>query len=470
MSNLELNPIDEQRGTTNYIIDGESDTMSIIKVVGVGGGGGNAVTSMYKENLIRGVTYLLCNTDAQALRNSGLPEQNTIILGPEKTKGLGAGNMPGKAREAAEESAETIKNYLTNDDTRMVFITAGMGGGTGTGAAPVIGRIAQEADLLTVGIVTIPFLFEGNKKIFKALEGINQLRQHVDALLVVNNERLIDMYGSLPASEAFRRADATLSTAARGISDLVSDAGYINMDFADVETTLKNSGVAVISSGIGTGPNRIDKAIKAALNSPLLNNNNIYKATRVLIGAYSSPKEGEIKTEELGAIRRFTEQIESDYDSKWGLYYDETLQDDEVRVMILASGFDYATTLNSLQGLEATPTLESKEQEARKKEYIKQAESFYGQGTLRTNTRSYRRPLLLSLNELDNEELIAIAEEDTAIDRDLKAAEAIRERYRQHTVGSNTEIQAKQQSPQQETITTVSDDSEEEDAQVISFE
>lgn len=469
MSNLELNPIDEQRGMTNFTAYAESDSESIIKVVGVGGGGGNAVASMYNADLIRGVTYLLCNTDAQALRNSGIPSQNTIVLGPEKTKGLGAGNKPGKAREAAEESANTVKGHLTNDATRMVFITAGMGGGTGTGAAPVIGKVAQEADLLTVGIVTIPFLFEGTKKIYKALEGVNQLREHVDALLVVNNQRLIEMYGELSVSEAFRCADATLSTAARGISDLINSPGYVNLDFADVETTLKNSGVAVISSGIGSGTNRLDAAIKMALNSPLLNNNNIYKATRVLIGVYTSTI-NELKTAELAVLDRFTEQIETEFDSKFGLYYDDTLEGDQVRITILAAGFDYETTLNSLQGKDAVTVLESKEQELRKKELIKQAETFYGTGSMRTTNRNYRRPLLLTLNELDNEELIAIAEDNPAIDRDLRAAETIRERYQTIDLREEPSIQVSPKTTTNEGYDQENNDDTQDNSFVISFE
>lgn len=466
MSNQELNQIDEQRGMTNFTACTESTTMNIIKVVGVGGGGGNAVTSMHEADLIRGVSYLLCNTDQQALINSGIDSSSTMLLGPKTTNGLGAGNKPGKAKEAAEESAENVRERLTDDCTRMVFITAGMGGGTGTGAAPVIGRVAQEAGLLTVGIVTIPFLFEGMNKIYKALEGVNQLREHVDALLVVNNERLIEMYGDLSVSEAFKRADDTLSTAARGISDLINSPGYVNLDFADVETTLKNSGVAVISSGIGTGTNRLDVAIKEALNSPLLNNNNIYKATRVLIGVYTS-RENELKTAELAVLHRFTEQIETEFESKFGLYYDNKLEDDQVRITILAAGFDYETTLNSLPGQEAAPTLEAKEQEARNKELYNQAETFYGKGRLRTTNRNYRRPLLLTLKELDNEELIAVAEDNPAIDRDLRQAEAIRERYQKHEAEDTTNKNHYSQSL--ETKTKDDEDASEDSSFVIKF-
>lgn len=415
--------IDDLRGKTNYEMT-EDNTDRVIKVLGVGGGGGNAVTTMYNQEQIRGVSYLLCNTDKQALMNSSVPDK--IILGPSVTKGLGAGNKPQIAREAAEESAEEIRRALTSDGTQMVFITAGMGGGTGTGAAPIIGRIAQEAQLLTVGIVTIPFLFEGERKIFKALEGVQEMKKHVDALLVVNNERLHEVYQGLKFSEAFDRADAILSDAARGISDMINNYGRVNLDFNDVKTTLERKGVAVISSGYGKGNHRLDIALKEALNSPLLNNNNVLKSTHLLIAVYS-PQEDELTIDEVTALSRFTDSINSDFSSKFGYYTDDTLEAGVIKVTILASGFDFATTISSIEGKQPSPLLEAQEAEP-SKDIKEAAKEFYGD---QVGAKVKRRPLILTLQELDNDELLYIAEENPALGRDLRRAEDIRQRYKQ---------------------------------------
>ena len=247
---------------------------SIIKVIGVGGGGGNAVNHMYKKG-IHDVSFVLCNTDNQALNNSPVPVR--LQLGKE---GLGAGNRPEKAREAAEETLDDIKNILS-DGTRMAFITAGMGGGTGTGAAPVIARISKELDILTVGIVTIPFRFEGARKIDQALDGVEEMAKHVDALLVVNNERLREIYPDLTLLDAFGKADDTLSVAAKSIAEIITYEGYMNLDFNDVKTILQNGGVAIMSTGYGEGEGRVKKAIDDALNSPLLNDNDIFNAKKI---------------------------------------------------------------------------------------------------------------------------------------------------------------------------------------------
>ena len=238
----------------------------IIKVIGVGGGGNNAVNHMYEQGIEK-VSFLVCNTDWQALKNSPVP--NRLLIGPKTTEGLGAGNNPELAREAAEESADDIAREF-DDDTKMVFITAGMGGGTGTGAAPVVARIARDRGLLTIGIVTIPFLFEGEKKIMKALDGAEEMSKYVDALLVVNNEQLTEIYADLDWMNAFGKADDTLSNAARSISELITGHGYMNLDFKDVNTTLRNGGAAIISTGYGEGEHRVSRAIEDALNSPLL--------------------------------------------------------------------------------------------------------------------------------------------------------------------------------------------------------
>ena len=272
----------------NITVDpGFSDIMElkkIIKVIGVGGGGNNAINHMYEQN-IKCVSFVVCNTDLQALNGSKVPTK--VLIGPNITKGLGAGNIPEVARQAAEESADEIAK-LFDDETKMVFITAGMGGGTGTGAAPVVAKIAKEHNVLTIGIVTIPFLFEGEKKIIKALNGAEEMSKHVDALLIINNERLTEIYSELDFLNAFGKADDTLSTAARSISELITCEGRINLDFNDVKTTLENGGVAIISSGYGEGERRMTKAIEDALNSPLLKNRDVYGSKRILVNIYFS--------------------------------------------------------------------------------------------------------------------------------------------------------------------------------------
>ena len=273
-------------GNTPHILDfGEPEKEnSIIKVIGVGGGGGNAVNHMYREG-IHDVSFVLCNTDNQALNDSPVPVH--LQLGKE---GLGAGNKPAKARQAAEETLEEIKHML-NDGTKMAFITAGMGGGTGTGAAPVIARVSKELGILTVGIVTIPFRFEGPKKIDQALDGVEEMSKHVDALLVINNERLRQIYPDLAVLDAFGKADDTLSVAAKSIAEIITVHGLINLDFNDVKTVLKDGGVAIMSTGYGEGEGRVKKAIEDALNSPLLNDNDVFNSKKILLSiAFASEK------------------------------------------------------------------------------------------------------------------------------------------------------------------------------------
>ncbi len=309
------------------------NTDNIIKVIGVGGGGGNAVGYMYRQN-VKGVRFVVTNTDDQALKNSPVPDR--VLLG---TTGLGAGDKPEVARRAAEESIDAI-NAIFDDQTKMVFITAGMGGGTGTGAAPVVARVAKEHGVLTVGIVTIPFAFEGKKKIIKALEGAEEIRKHVDALLLINNERLIDIYPDLDFDSAFSKADDTLATAARSISDIITNEDVrINIDFNDVDTTLRNGGSAIISCGYGEGENRVEDAIQAALNSPLLRNNNILGSRRLLFDlAYDPDAEDSFKMGEMTAFSDFVNSIE-DVEVIHGVSYNRTLGN-KVLVTILASGFE----------------------------------------------------------------------------------------------------------------------------------
>ena len=458
MDNISNN-IDDVRGQLNYEYTTDT-TKRIIKVIGVGGGGGNAVSTMYKKEMIKGVSFLLCNTDEQALNNSPVP--NKITLGPSITKGLGAGNKPEMAKEAAEESTTEVLNALTSDDTEMVFITAGMGGGTGTGAAPIVGKIARDAGKLTVGIATIPFKFEGRRKILRALEGVRRLQESVDALLVVNNEKLIEIYGKKTVSEAFQLADNTLSNAARSISDIINTAGIVNMDFNDVKTTLKDSGVAVISSGMGKGNNRLKVALEEALTSPLLNNNDITKAKRLMIAIYYSEQD-ELLVEEISALNKFTDEIETDYDSKSGFYIDNELPEGHIRITILASGFGMEDTENSV--FEMNSDISLRDNIVQRGEEDRRIEKYYGKGAVFNGTR--RRPLILTLSELDNEELLIIAEEKPALDRDLRFVEAIRKRindsesYEHHT----TEPEA----VSRETSSDIVEEAKSDDSKTIYF-
>ncbi|HLW06639.1 MAG TPA: cell division protein FtsZ [Marinilabiliaceae bacterium] len=306
---------------------------SIIKVIGVGGGGSNAVNYMYKQG-IKDVNFVICNTDAQALANSPVPIK--IQLGSTLTEGRGAGNRPERGKQSAIESIEEVTRLL-EDNTKMVFITAGMGGGTGTGAAPVIAKAAKEMGILTVGIVTIPFQFEGMVRIKQAIDGITEMEKYVDSLLIINNERLREMYGDLKISNAFSKADNVLSTAAKGIAEIITVHGYINVDFADVETVMKDSGVAVMGSGVGVGEFRAIDAIQAALESPLLNSNNINGSSNILLNITSGVDE--ITMDEVGKITDYVQEVVGRSATIiWGTGMQEDLKD-EVVVTIIATGF-----------------------------------------------------------------------------------------------------------------------------------
>jgi cell division protein FtsZ len=322
---------------TSRFVEPDTDELpALIKVIGVGGGGTNAANYLYKQGISK-VTFLACNTDQQALKSLDVPDK--VLLGPTVTKGLGAGDDAQIGCLAGEESAEDIRTLL-NDDTRMVFITAGMGGGTGTGAAPIVAQIAKEAGMLTVGIVTIPFFFEGQTKIYKALQGAEELRKYVDTLLMINNERLNEIYPDLNMINAFKKADDTLANAARSIANIINTKGYINADFNDVSTTLKDSSTAVISTGIGQGEHRVTKAIQDALNSPLLRNSDIRSSKRLLFYLYFNPKAENIVTmAEMNEITQFSANLNPQIKIKWGACWDESLGED-VRMTILASGFD----------------------------------------------------------------------------------------------------------------------------------
>lgn len=414
---------------------------TIIKAIGVGGGGGNAVNHMYKQG-IHDVSFVLCNTDNQALSDSSVPV--LLQLGEE---GLGAGNKPAKARKAAEDSIDAIKEML-NDGTKMAFITAGMGGGTGTGAAPVIARVSKEMGILTVGIVTIPFRFEGKRKIDQALDGVEEMAKNVDALLVINNERLRKIYPDLTVLSAFEKADDTLSVAAKSIAEIITNHGLINLDFNDVKTVLKDGGVAIMSTGYGEGEGRVKQAIEDALNSPLLNDNDVFNAKKILLSINfakqsnngEAQNEGGLMMEEMNEVNDFMEQFGSDFEIKWGIALDPELGK-KVKVTILATGF----------GIKDVPEMDTHIARHTQEEEEKQTEMdirkdgrrerYYGTGNdggtiIKHRPHIYRfRP-----EELDNEEVILTVESTPTYKRTLQQVNELRRRINE----GNNETVARQ--------------------------
>ena len=396
----------------------------IIKVIGVGGGGGNAVNHMYREG-IHDVTFVLCNTDNQALNDSPVPMH--LQLGKE---GLGAGNRPAKARQAAEETIDDIKRMLS-DGTRMAFITAGMGGGTGTGAAPVIARVSKELGILTVGIVTIPFRFEGARKIDQALDGVEEMSKHVDALLVVNNERLREIYPDLTLLDAFGKADDTLSIAAKSIAEIITYNGYMNLDFNDVMTILKNGGVAIMSTGYGEGEGRVKKAIDNALNSPLLNDNDIFNAKKILLSLGFSNEKNEnsaLMMEEMTEVTDFMARFDNDYETKWGFTIDPELGQ-KVKVTILATGFGIED-VDGMDGHLKKHTQEEADRIAQEEERRAERDERRGHyyGNIGKNHQYKRRPhiFLFRPEDLDNEDVILAVENTPTYKRTRQMLEEIR--------------------------------------------
>ena len=302
---------------------------SIIKVMGVGGGGCNAVNYLYTQG-VKDITFLVCNTDKQSLERSSVPAK--LQLGP----GLGAGGKPEVAQDYAEQNREHIKESL-NDGTKMLFLTAGMGGGTGTGASPIVASVAREMGILTVGIVTIPFAFEGKRKIKKAMTGVAQLAEQVDAILVINNEKLCEIYPDFNMLNAFSKSDDVVANAARAIAEIITVTGYINTDFSDVYNTLKNGNVAIMSVGCANGEKRITQAIHDALHSPFVNTD-VRGATRLLLQIYTSTEHALIMSE-IEQIHAFVNEIGDDVEVQWGASLDEALED-KVRVTIVATGFE----------------------------------------------------------------------------------------------------------------------------------
>ena len=420
---------------------------TIIKVIGVGGGGGNAVNHMYREG-IHDVSFVLCNTDMQALNDSPVPMK--LQLGKE---GLGAGNKPEKARQAAEESINDIKSMLS-DGTKMTFITAGMGGGTGTGAAPVIARVSKELDILTVGIVTIPFRFEGKKKINQALDGVDEMAKHVDALLVINNERLRKIYPELTVLDAFGKADDTLSVAAKSIAEIITNHGLINLDFNDVKTVLKDGGVAIMSTGYGEGDGRVKLAIQDALNSPLLNDNDIFNSKKILLSinfSKGSDKEnqatGGLMMEEMNEVNDFMEQFGSDFEIKWGIGLDPDLAN-KVKVTILATGFG----IRDVDGMDShIKKVVQEKTAAATEEDIKKGiriVKYYPDGN--GGTVYKRRPQIFRFQpeDLDNEEVILAVENTPTYKRTSQQVKELQLRV------SDEREQVKQQ-PEEEVVRTI---------------
>lgn len=401
----------ETKDTLDFVYPGKNAT--IIKVIGVGGGGGNAVEHMYREG-IHDVSFVLANTDNQALNKSSIPRK--VQLGITTTQGLGAGNQPEVAEKAAQESYDELSQLL-DDGTKMVFITAGMGGGTGTGAAPVVAKIAKEKQILTVGIVTIPFLFEGMIKINQALNGVEKMSRYVDALLVINNELLHSIYSDLDIPTAFRKADETLTIAAKSIAEIITIPGIMNLDFADVKNTLKDGGIAIMSTGIGSGEKRLTNAIENALHSPLLSNNNPFSAKKVLLNLYYS-KEHPVKIAEMQQINEFM----SKFDQRkikviWGHANDEALGE-EVKVTLLATGFETSSIPGMTQKQEEDVKKVEELEEEEQRHIEERISIVYGKGNYKGGVRVPSKPIILNESQLDDDAFIELLEGNPCFSRD----------------------------------------------------
>lgn len=390
---------------SDFRTDANQGPAQRIKVIGVGGGGNNAVNHMFKQG-IKDVSFVLINTDSQVLKESPIPSK--LVIGP----GRGAGGKPEKARKFAEDNCEKIME-LFDDNTDMVFVTAGMGGGTGTGAGPVVARIAKELGILTVGIVTIPFLFEGRQKVLKALEGAKEMQKNVDALLIINNERLTEIYKNLNFINAFAKADDTLLTAAQSITDIITITGYINRDFNDVDTTLRDGGTAIISTGYGEGENRVSNAIQDALHSPLLKNTEIFSSKELLMILYvdKNTDDHPFEMDEVNQLTQFVNNIDPNVDVMWGLYPIEGLGD-KVKITILASGFNL-----SVDGIDNTDinkfTFDKKvDDPQRKHDEDERISQEYGALAKEKLNASASRIKVFGPEEMDDDEAIAAREQD----------------------------------------------------------
>ncbi len=432
--------IDDISNGTEFVT-ADSTTPVRIKVVGVGGGGNNAINHMYTQG-IKGVSFANVNTDRQALKASPVPVK--LQIGP----GLGAGNKPEVALELAEKAADEI-GALFDDEAEMVFITAGMGGGTGTGAAPVVARVARDRGLLTIGIVTIPFNFEGQKKIIKAIAGAEEMSKYVDALMVIDNERLTEIYKDLDLLNAFGKADDTLLMAAESISDLITCDARINLDIEDVKTTLRESGTAIISYGYGEGENRVSKAIDDALNSPLLRNNDIKSSTRLLFNFYISRKSARpFKMEEVNEMTEFVSSLHSDVDVIWGIGFDDTLED-KVKITILAAGFGMSALdikarkedderkaaerqAHKMESMATTPAREPVRPAAQTPADDSRFGDLYGDKLdVLKRRKNAARYIVLTPEQLDDDAVIDVVENTPALNRDRRVMEDLKAGARQ---------------------------------------
>lgn len=428
--------MNDNNDISNAEIFGSSEQTAspcIIKALGVGGGGGNAVNYMYHQD-IKSVSFALCNTDSVALRLSPIP--NKLVLGYEITNGLGAGNDPEVGRQCAEASEDEIRAMLA-DGTEMVFITAGMGGGTGTGAAPVIARIAKETGILTIGIVTIPFLFEGDAKIFAAMDGAEEMAKYVDALLLINNQRLTEIYPDLEFENAFDKSNDTLANAARSISEIITEPGVINVDFRDVKATLQDARSAIISTGYGEGENRVTKAIQDAINSPLLKNSDINSSKRLLFKLSYNPEMADrFRMSEMNELTEFTNNLPPTIKMKWG-YSKNTELGDRVKMTILAAGFDVTLREKNKKREEIKFGAPRKAPEETKDpvtntEAAVQMEELYGKDTIKKHGQAKAKVkyVVLRPDQFDDDEAIAKIERSPAYGRDPHIKDELKQSVR----------------------------------------
>jgi cell division protein FtsZ len=392
------------------------DSTKIIKVIGIGGGGVNAVNHMY-ECGIHGVNFAVCNTDRQSFVDVNVPVKVTLGAG------LGAGGLPEKAKEEFEKSAAEVEQLL-DDGTKMVFIAAGMGGGTGSGAGPLLAKMAKDKGLLTVGIVTIPFLFERIPRIIKALDAVEEMSRNVDALIVINNERLKIFFPDFDLDEAFKKPNEVLAMAVKSIAEIITVKGVINRDFNDVTTTMKDGGVALVSYGFGSGENRLDNAIQEALDSPLLSNNDIYNAKRVLF-YISYRKDAHFKVEELtNSIDNFMGRFDKHIDMNWGHGTDNSLQpEQEVKFTIIATGFGLDAVPEIKEKMDENAILEAQKESELREKNENRVKGIYGENlvtNVKVNRVSQSSIIVLTIDEMDDDSFLDFIEKTPTYNRNPK--------------------------------------------------
>lgn len=436
-------------GATQYDIK-QNAFSGIIKIVGVGGCGGNAVNNMHASQMIDGVSYLLINTDQQDLDKSHVHHKLTI--GPTTTKGEGAGNDPSRSIVAAQESKQEIVQALKEGNTRMVFVIAGLGGGTGTGAGPLVCQYAKEEGLLVVGVVTLPWAYEGEVKRHKAIEALLQVKQNVDALLIINNQKISEYYSDLPVTLAKKAADDEILGSIKSISDMVTNSDNENVDFADIRHTLENGGIAIIKSGYAQGEGRIEEAVEQALNTPIMNGFNIEESTRIIIYITSSPV-NELTEGERSRLANLTTRLKHRFSFIQGYARDKHLEDGQIRVSILATGFDFLDSDET--EIRTISELSRREEQKKQKDLEEKEELFYGEDIrkLRPHDSSH---FLLNIADLENTALLeALAEMPTYLrrDRDYEKLEKIRERTSPPTATAHHSLQSAKGSTSKSTPT-----------------